>query len=96
MTRLDRLYRIIQAPVITEKGTDDSADRNAYHFRVPLDANKIQVREAVEKLFKVKVLKVNTLRVGGKARRRGYVAGNTPDWKKAMVTLREGDTIEIL
>ena len=96
MTTLDRLYRIIQAPVITEKGTDDTADRNAYHFRVPIDANKVEIRQAVEKLFKVKVLKVNTLRVDGKFRRRGYVAGRTPDWKKAMVTLREGDTIEIL
>ncbi len=96
MTRLDRLYRIVQAPVITEKGTDDAADRNAYHFRVPVSANKIEVREAIEKIFKVKVLKVNTINVGGKARRRGYVAGSTPDWKKAMVTLREGDTIEIL
>ena len=96
MTSLDRFYQVIQAPVITEKGTDDTADRNAYHFRVPLDANKIEIRQAVEKIFKVKVLKVNTLRAGGKVRRRGYVAGRTPDWKKAMVTLREGDTIEIL
>jgi large subunit ribosomal protein L23 len=96
VTTLDRLYHIIQEPVLTEKGTDDSADRNAYHFRVPLDANKIEIRQAVEKLFKVKVLKVNTLRVLGKARRRGYVAGMTPAWKKAMVTLREGETIEIL
>jgi large subunit ribosomal protein L23 len=96
MTNVDRLYHVIQAPVLTEKGTDDTADRNAYHFRVPVDANKIEVRQAVERLFKVKVLRVNTLRVSGKSRRRGYTAGRTPDWKKAMVTLREGDTIEIL
>ena len=96
MTSLDRLYQVIREPVLTEKGTDDTADRNAYHFRVPVDANKIEVRQAVERLFKVKVVRVNTLRVSGKARRRGYTAGRTPDWKKAMVTLREGDTIEIL
>ena len=96
MTSLDRLYRVIREPVLTEKGTDDTADRNAYHFRVPMDANKVEIRQAVEKLFKVKVLKVNTLRMMGKARRRGWIAGMTPDWKKAMVTLKEGDTIEIL
>ena len=96
MTSLDRLYSVIREPVLTEKGTDDTGDRNAYHFRVPRDANKIEIRQAVEKLFKVKVLKVNTLRVMGKARRRGWIAGRTPDWKKAMVTLKEGDTIEIL
>jgi large subunit ribosomal protein L23 len=96
VTSLDRLYRVIREPVLTEKGTDDTGDRNAYHFRVPMDANKIEIRQAVEKLFKVKVLKVNTLRMMGKARRRGWVAGMTPDWKKAMVTLKEGDTIEIL
>jgi len=96
VTSLDRLYRVIREPVLTEKGTDDTGDRNAYHFRVPMDANKIEIRQAVEKLFKVKVLKVNTLRMMGKARRRGWIAGMTPDWKKAMVTLKEGDTIEIL
>jgi large subunit ribosomal protein L23 len=96
MTSLDRLYHIIQGPHVTEKGSDDSAKRNAYHFRVPIDANKVEIRQAVERLFKVKVLDVNTLRVTQKARRRGYVSGATPAWKKAMVKLREGDTIEIL
>jgi large subunit ribosomal protein L23 len=96
MTSPDRLYHILQAPVLTEKGTDDAADRNAYHFRVPLDANKTEIRQAVESLFNVKVVRVNTLRVQGKVRRRGYVAGRTSPWKKAMVTLRAGDTIELL
>ena len=96
MTSIERLYHIIREPVLTEKGTDDTADRNAYHFRVPVDANKIEIRHAVERLFNVKVKRVNTLRVLGKVRRRGYVAGQTPDWKKAMVTLHEGNTIEIL
>ena len=97
MTSLDRLYRIIQEPVLTEKGAagSENAEERMYQFRVPLDANKIEIRQAVEKLFKVKVKSVNTLRTGGKARRRGYAIGSTPKWKKAMVTLREGQ-IEIL
>ena len=96
MTSIDRFYQIIQKPVITEKGSDDTGTRHAYHFRVPIDANKIEVRQAVETIFEVKVLAVNTLRVRGKSRRRGWVAGVRPDWKKAMVTLREGDTIDVL
>ena len=96
MTSLDRLYHVIQAPVLTEKGTDDQQKRNAYTFRVPVSANKVEIREAIQKLFKVKVVSVNTLRVTPKMRRRGWVAGQTPDWKKAMVALQDGDTIEIL
>ena len=96
MTDLDRCYQIIKKPVITEKATDDGGARNAYHFRVPVDANKVEIRHAVEKLFDVKVTGVNTLVVGGKWRRRGYTRGRTPRWKKAMVTLTEGQTIDIL
>ena len=92
----DRMYQILKKPVITEKATTDSGIRNAYHFRVPVDANKIEVRKAVEALFGVKVINVNTLRVNGKFRRRGWRAGQTPDWKKAMVTLAEGETIDVL
>ena len=62
MTSIDRLYRVIQEPLLTEKGNDDRMRRNAYHFRVPVAANKVEIRQAVEKLFKVKVLRVNTLR----------------------------------
>ena len=96
MTSLDHMYRLIQKPVITEKATDDTARRNAYHFRVPLKANKVEIRSAVEKLFDVRVTAVNTVRVRGKWRRRGWNAGHTQAWKRAMVTLREGDVIEIL
>ena len=96
MTSIERLYAIIREPLLTEKGTDDRGRRNAYHFRVPVDANKIEIRQAVEKLFKVKVLSVNTLRVTQKVKRRGYSAGLTPAWKKAMVVLKEGDTIEVI
>lgn len=96
MGSMDRMYQVIKKPVITEKATNDGAERNAYHFRVPVDANKIEIRQAVEELFEVKVTGVNTLRQGGKARRRGWNAGRTPDWKKAMVTLAEGYTIDML
>ena len=96
MNELDRYYHIIKHSVVTEKGTDDGARRNAYHFRVPVDANKIEIRHAVERLFEVKVTGVNTLRVNGKSRRRGWVAGRRPDWKKAMVTLADGHTIDVL
>ena len=96
MTTLDRSYQIIKKPVITEKATGDSAIRNAYHFRVPLDANKVEIRQAVERLFDVRVKSVNTLRTKGKYRRRGYSIGRTQSWKKAMVTLAEGQTIDIL
>ncbi len=96
MTQIELHYQVVKAPVVTEKATDDQQKRNAYTFRVPVTANKVEIREAVQKLFKVKVLSVNTLRVTPKMRRRGWVAGQTPDWKKAMVALAEGDTIEIL
>jgi large subunit ribosomal protein L23 len=96
MGNMDRMYQVIRRPVITEKATTDSATRNAYHFRVPVSANKIEIRQTVETLFDVKVTRVNTLRQGGKARRRGWSAGRTPDWKKAMVTLAEGYTIDLL
>jgi len=96
MSNLDRMYNVIRKPVITEKATNDSVDRNAYHFRVPVNANKIEIRQAVETLFDVKVTNVNTIRVNGKARRRGWRAGQTPDWKKAMVTLGEGYTIDMI
>ncbi len=96
MTQIELQYQVIKAPVVTEKATDDQLKRNAYTFRVPITANKVEIREAVQKLFNVKVVSVNTLRVTPKTRRRGWVAGQTPDWKKAMVALRDGDTIEIL
>lgn len=93
---LDRHYQIIKRPHVTEKATTDSLNRNAYHFRVPTDANKVEIRTAIQQLFNVHVVSVNTLRVSGKARRRGYVKGQKADWKKAMVTLREGETIDVL
>lgn len=96
MTSLHDSYALIQKPVITEKASDDSAHRNAYHLRVPMDANKVEIRHAVERVFGVNVTSVNTLRVKGKFRRRGRSFGRTQEWKKAMVTLAEGQTIDVL
>ncbi len=96
MTSLDRCYQLIRKPLITEKASDQSASRNAYAFRVPLEANKVEIRHAVERLFNVNVLSVNTLHVKGKWKIRGRTMGRTRDWKKALVVLKEGQTIEIL
>lgn len=93
---LDRFYHIIQKPIITEKATDDTALRNAYYFRVPVQTNKVEIRQAIEKLFDVKVRSVNTARTHTKVRRRGYSAGTTPMYKRAMVVLAPGNTIETL
>jgi len=85
---------ILRKPVITEKSTSLSKD-NKYTFIVDLKANKVEIRQAVENLFKVKVKKVNTMRVKGKIKRVRRIPGRTPDTKKAIVTLKEGDRIEI-
>ena len=78
---------IIIAPVITEKSMSDIADKK-YTFKVAKDANKYEIADAVEKLFKVDVAKVNTINVRGKARRMGRYEGYTSSWKKAIVTLK--------
>ena len=96
MTTLDRSYQIIKRHVMTEKASDDTQGRNAYTFRVPLDANKVEIRHAVEALFEVKVKDVNTMRVRGKWKVRGRTIGRSPAWKKAMVVLAEGQTIDVL
>jgi len=88
------LESIILSPLVTEKGTMASEKANQIVFRVRPHASKDLVREAVEKLFKVTVLKVRTSNYLGKERRRGVIRGAKPDWKKAYVTLKEGDRIE--
>ena len=77
---------IIIAPVITEKSNDE-LQTGKYTFRVNKKATKIDIRNAVEKLFEVKVLNVNTMSVKGKEKRMGRTSGKTPDWKKAIVTI---------
>ncbi len=87
-------FDIIKTVRLTEKGTRQSEQFNQYTVVADRRASKPQIRQAVEDLFKVKVLKVNTLNVRGKLRRqRTHQAGKAPDWKKAIVTLKEGDKI---
>lgn len=86
---------IILRPIITEKSVTLSAE-NKYTFAVDPKSNKCEIRSAVEQIFKVKVLSVNTLNVKGKPKRWGRrYKGHKSDWKKAIVTLKEGDKIEI-
>lgn len=87
-------FEIIKTVRLTEKGTRQGEDFNQYTVVADPRANKIQIRHAVQELFKVKVVKVNTLNVRGKFRRqRTKQAGQAPHWKKAIVTLKEGDKI---
>ena len=90
------VYHIIERPVVTEESTLQSNTKNKYVFRVAWRANKAQVRDAVEKMFNVKVLAVNTMNYEGKQRRRGRQVGRRANWKKAVVTLRQGDSIELI
>lgn len=85
---------VIQAPLISEKGTQLTESANQVLFKVRPDANKIEVKQAVESLFKVKVVQVRMARYLGKKRRVGRNLGRRSDWKKAYVTLREGDKID--
>ena len=89
------MYKIVKKPLVTEKGTVMLSEGNRVTFKVHLDANKIEVREAVQKIFSVTVLQVNTQVVRGKRKRFGKAMGQTKSWKKAMVQLKEGDKIEI-
>ena len=82
---------------MTERTAQMKAQANQYVFRVALDASKRDIRVAIEQFFKVKVLSVNTMRVGGKFRRMGNAPGaHRPDWKKAIVTLAEKQEIKVL
>ncbi len=91
----DDARRLILSPLITEKGTGLQEKHNQYLFRIDPRANKIQVKNAIEKLFEVKVVGVRTSRVRGKTRRIGRTTGRRPNRKKAIVTLKEGDTINL-
>ena len=77
---------IIEKPIITEK-SNDQLQEGKYTFKVNKNATKVEIAKAVEKLFEVKVLKVNTMKVNGKKKRVRYKEGKTPDWKKAIVTI---------
>ena len=88
-------FQIIERPLLTEKSMDLS-HHGKYTFKVLKDANKIEIADAVEQIFKVNVVKVNTITVRGKKRRVGrYPEGRTSDWKKAIVTLKTGQSITL-
>jgi large subunit ribosomal protein L23 len=89
------LHRTVVRPVITEKTSAAYQSRGEYVFQVHPDATKTQIRLAIEQLFGVKVTGVWTLNVRGKEKRMGKTVGRRPNWKKAIVKLRDGDSIEI-
>ncbi len=89
------MHQIIKKILITEKSNLDREAANKYHFEVDRRANKVEIGDAVEKLFKVKVADVRVIHVLGKKKRMGRVMGQKSSWKKAIVTLAEGSRIEV-
>ncbi|MBN1879919.1 50S ribosomal protein L23 [bacterium] len=86
-------YKIIISPVMTEKTTAQKAESNTVTFKVHIDASKHDIREAVTRIFKVKVEDVRTIRLKGKPKRMGRFIGRRPHWKKAVVKLAQGEKI---
>ncbi|MHC5209726.1 MAG: 50S ribosomal protein L23 [Planctomycetota bacterium] len=89
-------HDIVRRPLITEKGTDLQGRHNGYTFMVAPTANKIEIRRAVEALFEVRVVNVRTMTRHGKLKGRGRMKARKPDWKRAIVTLADGQTVEFL
>ena len=87
------VYHVLRRPLVTEKGHDKKDNERTLCFEVALEANKTQVKAAVEKLFKVKVAEVRTATFDGKLRRRGRFSGYRSDWKKAYVKLKDGQKV---
>jgi large subunit ribosomal protein L23 len=88
-------YQVVIKPLITEKGTLQNEDLNQYAFQVHMRSNKAQIKEAVEKIYNVRVMKVRTLKRRGKMRRYRYTRGRTAGMKKAVVTLHHEDHIDL-
>jgi large subunit ribosomal protein L23 len=91
----DSVYNVLKRPLITERTNELRDAHNQYAFEVNIEANKVQIRHAIEDLFGVRVTAVRTVTIAGKVKRfrRGF--GKRPNWKKAIVTLRDGDMIDI-
>ena len=89
------IYNTIVRPLVTEKGTHQSQTRNAYAFQVNPEANKAQIKQAIEKIYNVKVLTVRSANRRGKPRRVGYKRGTTSHWKKAVVVLHPDYHIDL-
>jgi large subunit ribosomal protein L23 len=90
-----RYYDVLRRPLLTEKGQDQRDNENKYLFEVEDAANKLEIAQAVERLFGVRVVKVNTQQVRGKRKRVGRNIGKRANWKKAIVTLHADDTIDL-
>ncbi len=88
-------YEVVLRPLLTEKGTRLKDEGNQYVFKVARTATKVEIKRAIEQLFKVTVLDVRTLRVRGKVKRLGRFQGRRADWKKAVATLKTGESIEL-
>lgn len=89
-------YKVIIRPIITEKSETLRSTHNQYTFEVAPKSNKSEIKKAVEQLFKVKVAKVRVMNYDGKPKRMGVFVGRRPHYKKAIVTLKEGEKIELL
>ena len=88
-----KINEVLRKPLITEKGVSAKDEHGTLCFQVSLDANKTQIKQAVERLFKVKVAEVRTATFEGKMRRHGRFLGHKSDWKKAYVKLKEGEKV---
>ncbi len=89
------IYSVIKKPLVTEKSTIARDEENKYCFEVDRGATKIDIRNAVEKIFKVRVVNIHTVNVVGKKKRVGKIAGRKRSWKKAVITLASGSSIEV-
>jgi large subunit ribosomal protein L23 len=87
--------KIVIRPIITEKSARLQFDENRYAFEVAADATKSEIRRAVQELFEVRVVNVRTMNMAGKKRRVRYAIGRRANWKKALVTLADGDSIDV-
>ena len=90
------MYEVLQGPLLTEKGTLLKEKDNKVLFKVSKNANKIEIKNAVESIFKVKVDRVATMNCKGKKKRMGKYEGRRSDWKKAIVTLKEGEKLDFI
>jgi large subunit ribosomal protein L23 len=95
MANAEQYYDVVRRPVVTEKSAGVQEARNQYTFEVHKDTNKIEVKKAIETLFSVKVEAVNMITMPAKRRRVFGRPGHTPAWKKAVVTLKDGDSIDV-
>ena len=96
MIQQERLLKVLKAPHISEKAKINAEKGNTIVFKVALDANKVEIANAVEALFEVKVDSVRTVVVKGKTKRHGAKSGRRSDWKKAYVTLQEGQSLDFV